>query len=70
MKNDVGQEEVTGKESHVGTLSDPKVKTLPKHTGAKVRHNKPKISRKDLRKREEERKNPKKRKREQSLRGG
>jgi len=67
--NIVGQEETTGKKPHMGTLSDPKVKSLPKHTGAKVRHDKPKISRKDLRKREEERKNPKKRKREQSLRG-
>jgi hypothetical protein len=43
------------------------VKTLPKHTGEKIRHNKDnkaarKISRKDLRKQEQDRKNPKKRK--------
>ena len=44
-----------------GMTSDPKQKGLPSHSGAKVRTNreKPKISRKDLRKREEERKNPK-----------
>merc|ERR1712156_1397866 len=44
-----------------GLTSDPKQKGLPSHSGAKVRTNreKPKISRKDLRKREEERKNPK-----------
>jgi len=44
-----------------GLTSDPKQKGLPSHSGAKVRTNreKPKISRKDLRKRDEERKNPK-----------
>ena len=50
-----------------GALADPKIKTLPKHSAAKVRHNqkeKPKISRKDLRKVEQDRKNPKKRKQE------
>jgi len=45
-----------------GAISDPKVKTLPKHSGAKIRHDKPKITRKDLKKKEQERKNPKKRK--------
>ncbi len=39
------------------------MKTLPKHTGEKIRHNRQtKISRKDLRKQEQDRKNPKKRK--------
>jgi len=42
-----------------GAASDPKVKNLPKHTGAKIRTNKPKITRRDLRKKELERKNPK-----------
>merc|ERR1712107_636222 len=44
-----------------GLTSDPKQKGAAPHSGAKVRTNreKPKISRKDLRKREEERKNPK-----------
>ena len=51
--------------AYTGTISDPKLKTLPKHSGPKVRHNKatPAITRKDLRKKEQERKNPKKRKR-------
>ena len=47
-----------------GAIADPKVKTLPKHTGEKIRHKDraSKISRKDLRKAEQDRKNPKKRK--------
>merc|ERR1711971_710370 len=51
----------TDKKQFSGLTSDPKQKGLPSHSGAKVRTNreKPKISRKDLRKRDEERKNPK-----------
>ena len=54
-----------GKPGFAGTTADPKVKTLPKHTGEKIRHNRgagSKISRKDLRKQEQDRKNPQKRK--------
>merc|ERR1712181_72703 len=49
------------KKQFSGLTSDPKQKGLPSHSGAKVRTNreKPKISRKDLRKRDEEGKNPK-----------
>merc|ERR1719418_109098 len=45
-----------------GMTSDPKQKGLPTHSGPKVRTGKNKISRKDLKKQEQERKNPKKRK--------
>merc|ERR1712083_610848 len=53
--------ELTDKNEFSGMTADPKQKGLPTHSGAKVRTNRvaPKISRKDLRKREEERKNPK-----------
>ena len=52
-----------------GLTSDPKQKGLPTHSGPKVRTGKKdsKISRKDLRKKEQERKNPKKRKHEVKL---
>jgi hypothetical protein len=54
------------KPGFAGTAADPKLKTLPKHTGEKIRHkNRPagsKITRKDLRKQEQDRKDPKKRK--------
>jgi len=54
------------KNEFTGMTSDPKQKGLPTHSGAKVRTNKrpeTKISRKTLRKQEQERKNPKLRKR-------
>merc|ERR1711887_508207 len=52
-------EEKREKADFTGTIADPKIKTLPKHTGAKVRHNAaPKITRKDLRKQEQKRKDP------------
>merc|ERR1711874_785553 len=44
-----------------GAISDPKQKGLPTHSGPKVRHKK--ISRKALRKQEQDMKDPKKRKR-------
>lgn len=56
------------KTGFTGTISDPKVKTLPKHSGPKIRHDTPKITRKDLRKKEQDRKNPKKRQRLEPLR--
>merc|ERR1712192_392541 len=64
-KSKQGEEEPgsvqSDKNQFSGLTSDPKQKGLPSHSGAKVRTNreKPKISRKDLRKRDEERKNPK-----------
>jgi len=60
-KSKPGEESGPEKNQFSGLTSDPKQKGLPSHSGAKVRTNreKPKISRKDLRKREEERKNPK-----------
>merc|ERR1712192_92176 len=56
-----GSVQQSDKNQFSGLTSDPKQKGLPSHSGAKVRTNreKPKISRKDLRKRDEERKNPK-----------
>ena len=49
------------KNEFTGMTADPKQKGLPTHSGAKVRTNRKqtKISRKDLRKKDEERKNPK-----------
>jgi len=49
------------KNEFTGMTSDPKQKGLPTHSGAKVRtdRKRTKISRKDLRKQDEERKNPK-----------
>jgi len=51
---------VVDKQEYSGMTADPKQKGLPTHRGAKVRTDRPtKISRKDLRKKEEDRKNPK-----------
>ena len=48
----------------VGSLNNPKQKNLPSHEGPKVRHNRSenKITRRDLKKKEKEKRNPKKRK--------
>merc|ERR1712179_152856 len=56
----VAEDEVE-KNEFSGMTADPKQKGLPTHSGAKVRTDRKgkKISRKDLRKRDEERKNPK-----------
>merc|ERR1719192_2300002 len=56
------REAVADKSQFSGMTSDPKQKGLPTHSGPKVRTGKNKISRKDLKKQEQERKNPKKRK--------
>merc|ERR1712048_432713 len=53
---------VVDKSQFSGMASDPKQKGLPTHSGPKVRTGKGKISRKDLKKQELEKKNPKKRK--------
>merc|ERR1719208_70370 len=53
---------VVDKSQFSGMSSDPKQKGLPTHSGPKVRTGKGKISRKDLKKQELEKKNPKKRK--------
>lgn len=62
------KEEPESKAQFTGAIADPKIKGLPTHSGPKIRHKKEKekgvgkVSRKDLRKQELERKNPKKRK--------
>merc|ERR1719447_2397073 len=56
-----GEEETEKKADFTGTIADPKIRTLPKHTGPKLRHNAaPKISRKDLKfqKKEKKRNDP------------
>jgi len=67
------KEVLTDKDSFMGAVNNPKVKGLPTHEGPKIRHEKRPttnaISRKDLRKKEQERKNPKlKRKRQKRQR--
>jgi len=58
------KEEIDNKPSFMGSANNPKQKNLPSHEGAKVRHNRstPKITRRDLKKKEQEKRNPKKRK--------
>lgn len=62
------KEEPEIKAQFTGAIADPKIKGLPTHSGPKIRHKKEKeqgvgkVSRRDLRKQELERKNPKKRK--------
>jgi len=58
---------VVDKSQFSGMTSDPKQKGLPTHSGPKVRTAKNRISRKDLRKQELERKNPKKKQRDVKL---
>ena len=55
------KQEVDEKPNFMGSINNPKQKNLPSHEGPKVRHN-PKITRRDLRKKEKEKRNPKKRK--------
>ncbi|TRY61643.1 hypothetical protein TCAL_06672 [Tigriopus californicus] len=52
------------KEEFMGSIHDPKQRNLPSHTGEKIRHNRKAapISRKDIKKMEKDKKNPKKRK--------
>ena len=60
------KEVIENGESYMGSTNNPKVKGLPSHDGPKIRHNRPNtISRKDLRKHEQERKNPKLRRKRQ-----
>jgi len=54
------------KSTFSGMTSDPKQKGLPTHSGPKVRTGKNKISRKDLKQKELERKNPKLRKKREA----
>ena len=58
------KEEPGDKAPFMGSLNNPKQKNLPSHEGPKVRHNRSanKISRRDLKKKEKEKRNPKKRK--------
>jgi len=58
---------VVDKSQFSGMTSDPKQKGLPTHSGPKVRTAKNKISRKDLRKQDQDRKNPKKKHRDVKL---
>ena len=61
------KEQIDDKPSFMGSANNPKQKNLPSHEGAKVRHNRstPKITRRDLKKKEQEKRNPKKRKHNQ-----
>merc|ERR1711936_631437 len=69
-KSDSGKLETVNKEKcdnlektgFAGMVSDPKQKGLPTHSGPKVRTGKKAITRKDLKNQEQDRKNPKKRK--------
>jgi len=56
-----GDKTLENRSDFSGSIADPKQKGLPTHSGPKVRHKK--ISRKALRKQEQDMKNPKKRKR-------
>lgn len=70
------KENIEDKPNFVGSTNNPKVKGLPTHEGPKVRHNKRDkekpgkagISRKDLKKSEQERKDPKLRRKRQKRR--
>merc|ERR1719188_555756 len=57
---------VVDKSQFSGMSSDPKQKGLPTHSGPKVRTGKNKISRKDLKQKEQDRKNPKLRKKREA----
>ena len=50
------------KTDFMGSLNKPGQKTLPTHSGPKIRHNRPGISRKEIKRKEKLMKNPKKRK--------
>ena len=64
-KPDSSKTKMEGKSSYSGSFNNPKQKNLPSHEGPKLRHNRPnnKISRKDLKRKEQEKRHPKKRKR-------
>ncbi len=50
------------KPAFMGSQGDPKIKNLPSHTGPKIRHKTPKISRRDLQRQDRDKKLNKKRK--------
>lgn len=54
-----GMDELEDKDEFVGSLNNPKQKSMPTHSGPKVRHNPRPISRKDIKKQDKERRNPK-----------
>ena len=62
FKRKAEKDKIEDKPDYLGSVNNPKQRKLPSHTGPKVRHN-PRISRKDIKKQDKERKNPKKRKR-------
>ena len=55
-------DEETEREKFMGSQGKPGHTSMPTHSGPKIRHKRPAISRKDLKKREKDLKNPKKRK--------
>ena len=55
-------DEPENKTDFMGSLNKPGQKTLPTHSGPKIRHNRPGISRKEIKRKEKLMKNPKKRK--------
>ena len=66
FKRKAEKDKIEDKPDYLGSVNNPKQRKLPSHTGPKVRHN-PRISRKDIKKQDKERKNPKKRKRTEAV---
>ena len=62
FKRKAEKDKIEDKPEYMGSVNNPKMRKMPSHTGPKVRHN-PRISRRDIKKQDKERKNPKKRKR-------
>ena len=62
FKRKAEKDKIEDKPEYMGSVNNPKMRKMPSHTGPKVRHN-PRISRRDIKKQEKDRKDPKKRKR-------
>ena len=62
FKRKAEKDKIEDKPEYMGSVNNPKMRKMPSHTGPKVRHN-PRISRRDIKKKDKERKDPKKRKR-------
>ena len=62
FKRKAEKDKIEDKPDYLGSVNNPKMRKMPSHTGPKVRHN-PRISRRDIKKKDKERKDPKKRKR-------
>ena len=62
FKRKAEKDKIEDKPEYMGSVNNPKMRKMPSHTGPKVRHN-PRISRRDIKKQDKDRKDPKKRKR-------